>query len=84
MSTASGGSSAPTSSNPDDIKKEKLENDAEFAKILKALKMGVPAHQIRLNMRQKGKYDPDDLLMFCDTATIMQLKKIGDYKGNKY
>lgn len=65
-------------------KKEKLENDPDFKKLLKALKMGVPAQQVRLNMRAKKQFDPDDLLMFCDTATIMQLKKIGDYKGNKY
>jgi len=37
-----------------------------------------------MKMRQEKKFNPDDLLLFCDTATIMQLKKCGDYKGTEY
>lgn len=47
--------------------------------MLKALKMGIPALQIRSNMRMQGKFDPDDLIPFCSSDQVMMLKKSGDY-----
>lgn len=69
---------------PEQQKKDELENNPDFKKILKALKMGVPVLQVRNNIRMQGKFDPDDLLMFCSSDQIMTLKKLGDYKGTKY
>ena len=45
--------------------------------------MKIPLFNIRGKMRVKG-YDPDDILMFAKKAEIENLKKIGDYKGDKY
>ena len=69
---------------PEQQKKDELENNPDFKKILKALKMGVPVLQVRNNIRMQVKFDPDDLLMFCSSDQIMTLKKLGDYKGTKY
>ena len=35
-------------------------------------------------MRAAGIYDPDDILMFATASDIAALKKVGDYKGDKY
>lgn len=35
-------------------------------------------------MKAAGIYDPDDILMFATPSDIANLKKIGDYKGDKY
>lgn len=51
---------------PEEVKKEEMQNDADFSKYLKAVKMGVTPHQIRMKIRQEGKFDPDDLLLFLD------------------
>lgn len=69
---------------PVEAKKEELKNDPAFARFLKALKLGVPPQSIRMQIRAQGVFDPDDFLMFMDTGQIMALKKIGDYKGDKY
>ena len=50
-----------------DIRKEELEGNPDFKKILKALKMGIPILQIRQNMRMQGKFDPDDIVLFCSS-----------------
>lgn len=81
QATAGGGAAITTAStDPAQAKKEKLENDPDFKKVLKALKMGVPPLQLRLKLRAEGKFDPDDLLIFLDSGQIAQLKKIGDVK----
>lgn len=69
----------PIAMDPEQAKKEELESNPEFKKVLKALKMGIPAMQIRNNMRIAGKFDPDDLILFCSSDQIMMLKKNGDY-----
>jgi len=84
------GAAAPVAAAPEpeldpvEAKKEELRNDPAFARFLKALKLGVPPQSIRMQIRAQGVFDPDDFLMFMDTGQIMSLKKIGDYKGDKY
>ena len=65
--SAGGGPVASIPVDPEQAKKEQLENNPDFKKILKVLKMGVPILQVRNNIRMQGKFDPDDILMFCST-----------------
>lgn len=58
--------------------------DPNFAKLVKGYKMKIPLLQLRNNMRAQGIYDPDDILLFASESDIANLKKIGDYKGDKY
>ena len=75
---------APVKLSPDDLKREKLMQDEDFSKSVRAYKVKVPLLQIRNSMRAQGKYDPDDILLFASKSDIAALKKLGDYKGNKY
>ena len=73
-----------TNLNPIDARKEELMGDPDFAKFVKAYKVKVPLLQLRNQIRSTGKYDADDILMWATVGEIENLKKIGDYKGNKY
>lgn len=46
--------------------------------------MKVPLLSIRNQIGAAGVYDKDDILMFATKKAIEELKKNGDYKGDKY
>lgn len=58
--------------------------DPGFAKYVRIYKNKVPLLAIRNQMRAAAVYDPDDILMFAQPSDISNLKKLGDYKGDKY
>lgn len=58
--------------------------DEAFSKLVKLYKMRIPLLNLRNQMRAGGIYDPDDILLFASKPDIAALKKIGDYKGDKY
>lgn len=74
---------APEQLDPDEARRQELLEDPEFAKFVKLYKMKIPLLSIR-NQLRGSKHDPDDILLFANKGDIMALKKIGDYKGDKY
>lgn len=59
-------------------------SDPGFAKYVKLYKMKVPLLSIRNQMKGTMTHNPDDLLLFADKGDIEKLKKVGDYKGDKF
>lgn len=75
---------APAPLDPIEARKEELMADPGFSKFVRIYKNKVPLLAIRNQMRAAGIYDPDDILMFALPSDIANLKKLGDYKGDKY
>ena len=75
---------APAAVDPIEARKQELLADPDFAKFVRAYKNRVPLLAIRNQIRAAGMFDPDDLLMFASANDIANLKKTGDYKGDKY
>ena len=78
------GLAASMAIDPDEAKREELQENPDFKKILKVLKMGISIMQVRQNMTIQGKFDPDDIIPFCSSDQLMTLKKSGTFNEKEY
>lgn len=60
-----------------DKKKAELEKDPEFAKIVKSLRMKAPLAQILNKVKAEGKFDVEDILLFCEENVVANARKNG-------
>ena len=69
---------------PDELRKMELEQDPDFARFIRLLKVKIPLLSIRQSIEGEGVYHVDDILLFASKSAISQLVKTGTVIPDKY